>query len=111
VSYSVYLLHAIVLQVFVHVWPHADARAPLTRLGIGVLFLGVVLVVAWLSYRLVEVPAQRLGRRVVRVLDARFGVSRMSASVAPGPPQSDPVRPTADAEAATPSARAGQNAV
>ena len=72
ISYSVYLLHAIVLLVFVRHLPDAWARPLPARLGITVGFVAVVLAASWLSYRLVERPAQLLGRRVGGALDERW---------------------------------------
>jgi peptidoglycan/LPS O-acetylase OafA/YrhL len=71
VSYSLYLLHAIVLLVFLKVLPEAYARPLPARAGITVAFLAVAFGAAWLSYRVVERPAQLLGRRVARGLDER----------------------------------------
>jgi peptidoglycan/LPS O-acetylase OafA/YrhL len=72
ISYSVYLLHAILLLLFLKWMPAAYARPLPQRIGITVAFVAMVLVSSWLSYRLVERPAQMLGRRVGRILDARF---------------------------------------
>jgi peptidoglycan/LPS O-acetylase OafA/YrhL len=79
VSYSLYLLHAIVLLVFLKVLPEAYARPLPARVGIAVTFLVVALGAAWLSYRVVERPAQLLGRRVARVLDERGAVAPVPA--------------------------------
>jgi peptidoglycan/LPS O-acetylase OafA/YrhL len=72
ISYSVYLLHAILLLLFLKWLPAAYARPLPQRIAITVAFVTMVLVISWLSYRLVERPAQMLGRRVGRILDARF---------------------------------------
>jgi peptidoglycan/LPS O-acetylase OafA/YrhL len=95
ISYSVYLLHAIVLLVFVRHLPDAWARPLPARFGIAVGFVAVVLAASWLSYRVVERPAQLLGRRVGTALDERWpdlAAPRRSsgARVVPapaGPPQ------------------------
>jgi peptidoglycan/LPS O-acetylase OafA/YrhL len=82
ISYSLYLLHAIVLLVVLRVLPEAYTRPPLVRVGIGVAFIAVALGAAWTSYRLVERPAQNLGRR----LDARWtgpGAERVPAPAQP----------------------------
>ncbi|MGP4025489.1 acyltransferase family protein [Actinomadura sp. 3N407] len=65
VSYSVYLLHPLVVQ---GVW-YAAGRDPgelpaLVRLGWGVVLVTAVLGSAALAHRYVERPAQRLGRRL-----------------------------------------------
>jgi peptidoglycan/LPS O-acetylase OafA/YrhL len=69
ISYSLYLQHAIVLLLFVRFLPAADTRPPLARAGIGIAFLTLALGAAWISYRLVERPAQTLGRRLAARLD------------------------------------------
>ncbi|MEU3569036.1 acyltransferase [Kitasatospora sp. NPDC036755] len=73
ISFSVYLLHG-PLMFFVG-W-QLRSRPPLVGLkGQAVLtlgYLGALVVLAYLSYRLVEIPFQNLGRRVVRALDRRF---------------------------------------
>jgi peptidoglycan/LPS O-acetylase OafA/YrhL len=91
ISYSVYLLHAIVLLVFLKVLPVAHERSLAARLGITVAFLVIVLALSWASYRLVELPAQLLGRRVGRILDDRFGVGPASAAAIPSPSRPVPV--------------------
>jgi peptidoglycan/LPS O-acetylase OafA/YrhL len=64
VSYSVYLLHPLVLDAYVHYARHLD----LNYLGAGVqVFIGIglvsaILLVSALSYYLVEKPATRAGR-------------------------------------------------
>ncbi|MGH3243960.1 MAG: acyltransferase family protein [Spirillospora sp.] len=65
VSYSLYLLHPLVIQA---IW-HAAGRDPGTLPGPVRMIWGVVLVTtvlgsAALTYRYVEIPAQRLGRRL-----------------------------------------------
>ena len=84
VSYSVYLLHPLLLDVY-------DA-APLTRgqhsvglqLVMGAVFLAALLACCTLTYYLIEAPMQRLGRRVAARLDARFGPDRPGAPVRAG---------------------------
>jgi peptidoglycan/LPS O-acetylase OafA/YrhL len=68
VSYSVYLLHPLILNAFrtifgVHRYPLGD------QLLIAAGILGVVLALSAVTYYAVEKPMQRLGRRVVK----RFG--------------------------------------
>ena len=73
VSYSVYMLHPIVLNVYrsIHVFdrPHPFAIQVLLAAGI----LAVVLACSALSYYFVEAPMQRVGHRFARLLQARFG--------------------------------------
>jgi len=69
VSYSVYLLHPLVLHVLDRLMPHhGGARVPREvglplRVGIVAVMLGTLLTLSWLAYRYVEKPAQRFGRR------------------------------------------------
>jgi peptidoglycan/LPS O-acetylase OafA/YrhL len=62
VSYSLYLLHVVVLMLLVRLLPGLADRPVGVRLAAGAACLAVALTVAWTSYRLVEVPGQRLGR-------------------------------------------------
>jgi peptidoglycan/LPS O-acetylase OafA/YrhL len=57
VSYSLYLTHNIVLLASVH-WFHAMASTPVLLLGV----VGASLLVAAVSYRVLEAPAMRFGR-------------------------------------------------
>jgi peptidoglycan/LPS O-acetylase OafA/YrhL len=93
ISYSVYLLHAIALLVFLKVLPAAYERALPARVGIGVLFVAVVLAMSWVSYRLVERPAQLLGRRFGAWLDARWGLPATPAPATPAPATPAPATP------------------
>jgi peptidoglycan/LPS O-acetylase OafA/YrhL len=74
VSYSVYLLHPLVLDIYDSV-PFAPGHNQPTWLQVAavVVFLAVLLACCSLTYYLVEAPMQRLGRRVAAKLDARFG--------------------------------------
>ncbi|GAA2822930.1 acyltransferase family protein [Nonomuraea rubra] len=72
ISYSVYLLHPLAVQVLRRLVPY-PGEVPVTGRITWSLVLGAVVVaVATLTYRFVELPAQALGRRLVR---ARAGVS------------------------------------
>jgi len=64
ISYSLYLLHAIVLGLIPRLVTDLPAHRPLVRVVAGVTYLVVVLALAWLSYRFVELPGQALGRRL-----------------------------------------------
>jgi peptidoglycan/LPS O-acetylase OafA/YrhL len=64
VSYSLYLLHVLVLSVIARLMPGLVHRPAGERFAAGVAFLALALAVAWTSYTLVEAPAQRLGRRM-----------------------------------------------
>jgi peptidoglycan/LPS O-acetylase OafA/YrhL len=64
ISYSLYLLHAVVLLLVMRAVPHfATLPGPL-RVALGLGYLAVALGLAWISYRVVELPAQALGRRL-----------------------------------------------
>jgi peptidoglycan/LPS O-acetylase OafA/YrhL len=84
VSYSVYLLHPLVLDVYDSV-PFAPGYHQPTWLqaAAGAVFLAVLLACCSLTYYLVEAPMQRLGRRVAAKLDARFGPDCPEAAEAP----------------------------
>jgi len=79
VSYSVYLLHPLVIEVYHHFrWTRLHHPFPLQVL----LFAGVLAVVIALSsltYLFVERPMQNVGRRLGRWLDAKLGPDRMPA--------------------------------
>jgi peptidoglycan/LPS O-acetylase OafA/YrhL len=64
ISYSLYLLHAVVLFLIPRVIPDLASHSPLIRLVVGAAYLAVVITLAWLSYRFVEMPGQALGRRL-----------------------------------------------
>jgi peptidoglycan/LPS O-acetylase OafA/YrhL len=64
ISYSLYLVHAVVLFVVIRIIPDLPAHSPAVRTTAGLTYLAVVLGLAWLSYRLVEMPGQALGRRL-----------------------------------------------
>jgi peptidoglycan/LPS O-acetylase OafA/YrhL len=83
VSYSVYLLHPLVLDVYDSV-PFAPGYNQPTWLqaAAAAVFLAVLLACCSLTYYLVEAPMQRLGRRVAAKLDARFGPDSPEAAEA-----------------------------
>ena len=74
ISYSVYLLLPILLDVYDDISFPAGLRHDLWfQAGVSVMSVGALLGCAALTYQLVEAPMQRLGRRVAARLDARFG--------------------------------------
>jgi peptidoglycan/LPS O-acetylase OafA/YrhL len=75
ISYSVYLLHPALIQVYRHV-PWTAHHSFWVQVAIDVLFLVILLAICSLTYLLVERPMQNLGRRLSRRLDARFGSDR-----------------------------------
>jgi peptidoglycan/LPS O-acetylase OafA/YrhL len=80
ISYSLYLTHALVLVLIARIVPDLASHAPGVRLAAGLAYLAAALGLAWLSYRMVELPGQALGRR----LTARLAPAR------PSPPPSVP---------------------
>ncbi|MFE7638772.1 acyltransferase family protein [Kitasatospora sp. NPDC057518] len=90
ISFSVYLLHG-PLMYFVgwRLQGYPPIVGPTGQAALTLGYLGALVVLSYLSYRLVEIPFQRLGRRVVRALDRRF------PAPAPGPrepaPRPEPV--------------------
>jgi peptidoglycan/LPS O-acetylase OafA/YrhL len=73
VSYSLYLLHPVLIEVYDSVpWTRNQNFVPMELLLVAV-FLLVLLMCCGLTRRFIEAPMQRLGRRVARRLDARFG--------------------------------------
>jgi peptidoglycan/LPS O-acetylase OafA/YrhL len=76
ISYSVYLLHPMLIEVCRHV-PWVDRHHSLwPQLLIDALFLAVLIVLCSLTYLLVERPMQNTGRGLARWFDARFGPDR-----------------------------------
>ncbi|GGL13264.1 acyltransferase family protein [Mangrovihabitans endophyticus] len=71
VSYSVYLLHFVLIYL-TKGWlvPHQDSAAPV-RIGLALAYLAVLLAASYVSYRFVEVPFQQMGRRVTKRLARR----------------------------------------
>ncbi|WP_433333528.1 acyltransferase family protein [Spirillospora sp. CA-294931] len=66
VSYSVYLLHPLPIQIIWRVAGDPEALSLGERLAWGVFLVGSVLGAAALAYRFVERPMQNLGRGLVR---------------------------------------------
>jgi len=75
ISYSVYLLHPAMIQVYRHLSWTAH-HTFWVQLLIDALFLVILLAVCSVTYLLVERPMQEVGRRLARRLDARFGPDR-----------------------------------
>ncbi|SEG97815.1 Peptidoglycan/LPS O-acetylase OafA/YrhL, contains acyltransferase and SGNH-hydrolase domains [Nonomuraea solani] len=64
ISYSVYLLHPLAIQVLRRLTPDPTQIQLPERLAWSLALLAVVIACANLSYRYIEKPAQRLGRRL-----------------------------------------------
>jgi peptidoglycan/LPS O-acetylase OafA/YrhL len=73
ISYSVYLLHPILLSCLYRIVPRAHERPLPVNLAVVALYFAATLLAAWVAYRLVEMPGQRLGHRTQRLLDHRLG--------------------------------------
>ncbi|MFC6085212.1 acyltransferase family protein [Sphaerisporangium aureirubrum] len=66
VSYSVYLLHPLVVQVIRRLTSDATGLSLPMRLGWEALLFAAVIGAAALGHRYVEIPGQRVGRRLAR---------------------------------------------
>ncbi|MEW9552210.1 acyltransferase family protein [Nonomuraea sp. NPDC050783] len=69
ISYSLYLVHLPLLLVLMELVGEMRWAPTAAQVGVGVLVIALLLPLAWLSHRFVELPGQRLGRR----LAARIG--------------------------------------
>lgn len=73
ISYSVYLVHPVLLTVYSHLpGTHGPHPFPI-QLLLAAAFLVVLLGCCTAAYRFVEAPTQRLGRRLAGTLDSWFG--------------------------------------
>jgi peptidoglycan/LPS O-acetylase OafA/YrhL len=85
ISYSVYLLHPLLIEVYRYFGWTAHHSFWIQVL-IDLLFLAVLIAVCSATYLLVERPMQNVGRRLARRLDGRFGPDRFPARMhAPEP--------------------------
>jgi peptidoglycan/LPS O-acetylase OafA/YrhL len=74
VSNSVYLVFALLLEFYDSIPLPASYRdRACLQVAASAVFLAALLGTAAITYRLVEAPMQRLGRRVAKRLDGRFG--------------------------------------
>jgi len=73
ISYAIYLVHLPLYICLEWAWVREGIRmkGPLHQVAHASLYYGLVLVVAYAAHRLVEVPGQRLGRRVTALVDRR----------------------------------------
>jgi len=73
VSYSIYLLHPALIEVYTSVpWTQDENFLPMELLMVA-LFVLALLGVCALTYRFIEAPMQRRGKALARRLDVRFG--------------------------------------
>ena len=87
VSYSVYLLHPVLIEAYNSVpWTQNENFVPMELLLVAV-FMLVLLVCCGLTHRFIEAPMQRLGRWVTGRLDGRFGPDALRSRR----PRPDPV--------------------
>jgi peptidoglycan/LPS O-acetylase OafA/YrhL len=80
ISYSVYLLHPLVIEAYHHFYPSRQHHFYLQVL-IATGLLVIVIALSSVTYLCVERPMQNAGRRVGRWLDARFGPDRVPGTV------------------------------
>jgi peptidoglycan/LPS O-acetylase OafA/YrhL len=87
ISFSVYLLHTLVLRAIIGIFPaiYHSAGVQLGFLVCSALELAIVLPVAFIAYHLVEAPGERLGKHVAAAL-ARGLQSRLETSPGSGTP-------------------------
>ncbi|MFH8379775.1 acyltransferase family protein [Kitasatospora sp. NPDC018058] len=87
VSYSVYLLHNPIIH-FMN-WK-LEGHPPLTSWQDRSLFffgfMAALLVISYLSYRLIEIPFQNLGRKVIKALNRRFPAEPVTREPQPAAP-------------------------
>jgi peptidoglycan/LPS O-acetylase OafA/YrhL len=83
ISYSMYLLHPLLIDVYRHLPWTAHRYSFWPQLLADALFLVMLVAVCSLTYLCIERPMQHAGRRLARRLDAWLGPDR-SAGVQPG---------------------------
>ena len=85
ISYSVYLLHPALIEVYRHLtWTAHNSFW--VQVLVDALFLAILIAVCSATYLLVERPMQGVGRRMAKRLDARFGPDRFQVRMrAPEP--------------------------
>ncbi|MDP9845531.1 peptidoglycan/LPS O-acetylase OafA/YrhL [Streptosporangium lutulentum] len=64
ISYSVYMLHIPLLRLFLFAFGEPRRFPEIVQLGLGLAAIAAIFGVSWLTYRFVELPTQRLGRRL-----------------------------------------------
>jgi peptidoglycan/LPS O-acetylase OafA/YrhL len=67
ISYSVYLLHHPLLRLTYAVVGDVRVMQPVVQVMLSAGFVTLVLSLSWLTYRYVELPMQRLGKRVAQL--------------------------------------------
>jgi len=85
ISYSVYLLHPALIEVYRHLTWTAH-HSFWVQVLVDALFLAILIAVCSATYLLVERPMQGVGRRLAKRLDVRFGPDRVQVRMrAPEP--------------------------
>jgi peptidoglycan/LPS O-acetylase OafA/YrhL len=95
ISYSVYLLHPALIEVYRHLGWTAHHSFWIQVL-IDALFVAVLIALCSVTYLFVERPMQGVGRRLARRLDARFGPDRLQVRVPAPEPMLAPSARTAE---------------
>jgi peptidoglycan/LPS O-acetylase OafA/YrhL len=91
ISYSMYLLHPLLVEIYRHVSFTRRHYAFWPQVLVDVIFLIILIAVCSLTYLLVEKPMQNKGRQLARWLDARFGADRPPGWTPPAAPEPVPV--------------------
>ena len=87
VSYSVYLVHYVLIELLRPVLTGLGDRLPaLAEVPVAAAYLGLVAGISWLTHRFVELPGQRFGRRAARWMTARWGSDAAPAGPAVAQP-------------------------
>jgi peptidoglycan/LPS O-acetylase OafA/YrhL len=73
ISYSVYLLHHPLLRFLIAIVGDVRKAGPFVQVPLAAGYLAAVLGLSWATYRFVEAPMQRVGRRLSRRLAQRGG--------------------------------------
>jgi peptidoglycan/LPS O-acetylase OafA/YrhL len=85
ISYSVYLLHPALIEVYRYL-PGTAHHTFWIQVLIDALFLAILIALCSATYLMVERPMQNVGRRLAKQLDARFGPDRVQVRMrAPEP--------------------------
>jgi peptidoglycan/LPS O-acetylase OafA/YrhL len=73
VSYSIYLIHPMLIEAYTAVPVTRNENFVPMELGLVAAFVLALLICCGMTQRFIEAPMQRLGRRIARRLDVRFG--------------------------------------
>jgi peptidoglycan/LPS O-acetylase OafA/YrhL len=76
ISYSIYLIHPLLIEVLWNSVLHGHHYSAGVKYAMAVVFVLVTIGVSSVTYLLVERPMQKVGRRVAKWLDLRFGPDR-----------------------------------